>query len=137
MMKEMKLTLEDKTDVSVTIESMTEFLVPECLPNRLAFGYEDESLGRTGALIVAKSKTGNDYAISKTALEYIAAAEEEGRIAIGFIALVDQQRRVQAYKRATEVAALLKNVEWQEGRYGKPFVWLDQDFRPPGGDRPF
>jgi hypothetical protein len=110
----------------------------QILPNRLAYSETSGTL----ALIVKRSRTGNDFALSKAGLDYLLSASEKGRRKDGkpirhtIIVLAEDhphespgKGRVITSLTAHEMRDQLGGLEPQSGKYSRPFWWVS----PPDG----
>lgn len=87
---------------------------------------------RQAAVVIHPSKQG-DYALSKTALDALIAAEEKGSITKAFVVLKDAKKRAVVASLGTrEVKNNLKDTNEIEGDHGS-YWWINTVFEPAGG----
>jgi hypothetical protein len=93
--------------------------------------------GEAGALVVMKSSTYAEYALSKSGLDYMLAALQAGRISTGSIALANWQAgklTIVATKPAHEVAAAVEGITPRNGDRLGPYWWMKADLTPDGAN---
>jgi hypothetical protein len=104
------------------------------MPNRV--GYCTET--KRGGLIISQSKKGEDFAVNKSALEWIVAKERARCCVKGYVILTDRSR-MSAFTNYP-VCSLLDRLSKIEpnpgngsfrgtGSFG-PFWWINLDFEP-------
>jgi hypothetical protein len=103
------------------------------------------SSSTAGALVVKKSASYPEYALSKAGLDYLHAAEQAGKITSGYVVLVKWDTGklvVVQIKPVAEVVAGLAGIPPRDGPFG-PYWWLNADLTPhgarplPDGEVPF
>jgi hypothetical protein len=101
-------------------------------PNQLKRGEIGDR--RIGALVVAQSQNGDDFALGQRGLEEVRAALREKRIAEGYVVLVDRTGGFVNAKPVEEVAAIVADFELRPGKYvgWGPFWWITAEFTRPG-----
>lgn len=99
----------------------------KCYPNRL---YGNGS--KIGAVVVVRGR-GHDFALSIAGLDYVVAAETEGRVKEGYVVLAQPNGggtpEFIAAERATAVQERLKNVSPSNGKWGE-YHWITETFQP-------
>lgn len=106
-------------------------------PNRAFYNATE----RKAAIVIEKRVQGRDFALSKTALDKLIAAEVAAdKVTESFVVLRERgATSTLAALPARQVAANLNGVDPHDGDYG-PYWWIDLTFRPPGiaaDDAPF
>jgi hypothetical protein len=105
-------------------------------PNMLAFSETQATL----CLIVKRSTTGDDFALSEAGLEYLLATLDKGarkdgkvvRQAFVILADVDLQAgslrlKVISHSTAQQTRERLKGIEPNPGRFSGPYWWIKQE----------
>jgi hypothetical protein len=99
---------------------------------------------RQAICIVKQSKSGNDFPLSKAALDYMCAAERAGRCVKGYIVLADSSGNIfldpegfaSHFETCCEIERRLKGIEPRQGNgdarggnsYGA-YWWLDKNLQ--------
>ena len=94
--------------------------------------------GEIGAVVVVQGKPGADFALSVAALDYVLAAEAEGRIAEGYVVFATRNGSGNpeffAAERVKTVAERLEGVDPRSGEWGD-YHWLGGNFAPAAKSR--
>jgi hypothetical protein len=83
---------------------------------------------KSAALILRRTRADGDWALSQSALTYLADALREGRIVQGFVVMAERWNVV-AHATVREVVASIGDTEPRDGDWGLYF-WLDTAFKP-------
>jgi hypothetical protein len=94
-------------------------------PNELWFNASTNS----GALVVRQSGQYAEYALSKAGLDHLHDAVQDGKLAAGFIVLVQRDRTVVLVKDVAKMVGDLNGLPPREGYLG-PYWWLNADGTP-------
>jgi hypothetical protein len=96
--------------------------------------------GKAGALVCSPSNKYPEVAVSKTGLDYLAAALQRGDITSGEVVFYEwegRKRVIVETLNVVDVVAALKNTPPREGRFGQ-YWWFNRDGTPyEDGDVPF
>jgi hypothetical protein len=99
-----------------------------CYPNTL---YVNENGGDKIAVLVAQRNfKSTDWAVNKNGLDYVCAAERDGKIKFAMVVLASGMNVVAA-ESAMHVAKTLRETIPNEGKFG-PYWWVTAQLQPAG-----
>jgi hypothetical protein len=83
---------------------------------------------KIAALVLRRTHADGDWALSQSALDYVAGALRDGRITEGYVVLANKWSVV-AHASAKEVLASIGDTEPNDGQWG-PYFWLNTALKP-------
>jgi len=84
--------------------------------------------GKVAVLVLRRGRPEGDWALSATALDYIAKGLRDGRLVQAFIVAADRWTVI-ASATVTEVLARIGDTKPNDGVWG-PYFWLDGTLKP-------
>jgi hypothetical protein len=84
--------------------------------------------GKVAVIVVRRTRSDGDWALSATALDYVAEGVRDGRLASAHIVLANKWT-VAEHAEVTEVRARIGDTEPNDGPWG-PYFWLDGGLKP-------